>query len=169
LQHLLQSPRAQQDLINKVLTEGEMQRGREGVSLTGHTRARAHTHFRSQALAERERERIHRHLILVLRVSQVYESRALLSARCRLEEAFDQGDAGKRSDDDYAVYSCSFLETASFETARSLLGTIGGTQGDKGGFVEVDRRKDVHLSPTAPVPTVSAGWHKWSACCRSIL
>ena len=101
----------------------------------------------------------------------MYESRTLLSARCRLEEAFDQGDAGKRggSDDDYAVYSCSFLETASLETARSLLGTIGGTHGEKGGFVEGDRRKDVHLSPTVPVPTVSAGWHKWSACCRSIL
>ena len=138
------------------------------MSLTGHTRVRAHTLSLSSTLRQREREDPWASNI-GLRVSQVYESRALLSARCRLEEAFDQGDAGKRSDDDYAVYSCSFLETASFETARSLLGTIGGTQGDKGGFVEVDRRKDVHLSPTAPVPTVSAGWHKWSACCRSIL
>jgi len=156
---------------NQQGADGGRDAEREGgsVSYWTHTRAHTHTLSLSSTLRERERERIHRHLILVLRVSQVYESRALLSARCRLEEAFDQGDAGKRSDDDYAVYSCSFLETASFETARSLLGTIGGTQGDKGGFVEVDRRKDVHLSPTAPVPTVSAGWHKWSACCRSIL
>jgi len=49
LQHLFQSPRAQQDLINKVLTEGG--------SLSYWTRARAHTHTFALSHAQRERER----------------------------------------------------------------------------------------------------------------
>jgi hypothetical protein len=138
-------------------------------------------------LRERERERENLWASNVgLHVYQVDEARALLSARCRHEEMFDRRDAGKRggaSDDDYF---CSFLEsvTASLETARNT-GTDGGGVGDtvpsiedtvapmvsgeKGGLVEGERRKDVHLSPTVPVPTASAGWHTWSACCRSIL
>ena len=54
LKHLLQSPRAQQDLINKVLTDGEDGGRGKGVSLTGHTHTHTHT-FAASTLRERER------------------------------------------------------------------------------------------------------------------